>query len=77
MATAATAALKAAAAVAATYCEAVMATLPTAAAEAATRRTRAAAKKDVAAMAGSRGVGYKPIPACPAHQVEAEAPTAG
>jgi hypothetical protein len=65
MATAATAALRASAAVAATYCEAVMATLPTAAAEAATRRTHTAAKKDVAAMAGSRGSGLQAHPRLP------------
>jgi hypothetical protein len=71
----ATAASKAApappAAVAATYCEAAMATLPTtaaplAAAEAATRRTRAAARKDVAATATANKAGAVTSPSPPA-----------
>jgi hypothetical protein len=58
-----------------------MATLPTAAApldaaEAATRRMRTAARKDVVATAMENS-GYEPVPACPARQAEAEAPTAG
>jgi hypothetical protein len=65
----ATAASKAApapqAAVAATYCEAAMAMLPTA--EPATRRTRAAARKEVVAtaMVSSAGAVMSPSPPAP------------
>jgi hypothetical protein len=81
-AAAATATTATAAAVAATYCEAAKATLPTtaaprAAAEAATRRTRCSQKGGGHYGYGrQRGGSYEPVPACPARQAEAEAPTA-